>query len=124
MSAVVGFEPWIGKEIAHCQLVDGGGDDTEVVFSFADGTAMALMDEPQCCERRYMTTDDDLSMHNGFPLLSVELREAPDLVDDLGEKHEVSFLLITSGRGTTTVETHNEHNGYYGGFWLEAQARA
>jgi hypothetical protein len=30
--------------------------------------------------------------------------------------HEVQFLRVSTDAGTIVCETHNEHNGYYGGF--------
>jgi hypothetical protein len=34
--------------------------------------------------------------------------------------HEVEFLEVLTDRDMVTFEAHNEHNGYYGGFWLKA----
>ena len=42
--------------------------------------------------------------------------------DDIGEKHEVQFLEIKTDRGVLTMANHNEHNGWYGGFWIVAEA--
>ena len=37
-----------------------------------------------------------------------------------GGVHEVQFLNIETSLGIITFETHNEHNGYYGGFYIKA----
>ena len=108
-------EPCYGKVIRGLELAE---DSLTVTF---DGQRLVLWDAGQsCCESRYMRTDDDLSIHVGQPLTKVELRQAPEEPDEYGN-HEVEFLLITSGRGTSTVASHNEHNGYYGGFLLTAK---
>ena len=100
------------------------GDENALCFVFADGSRMRLRDEGQsCCERRYMRTDDNLGEFIGATLTNLEIREAPDVDDGDGEAHEVQFLVVTTDRGSFTVSNHNEHNGYYGGFSLEAEAR-
>ena len=54
--------------------------------------------------------------------MSIELRDAPNVEDDeYGNVHEVQFLVVTTSKGAFTIETHNEHNGYYGGFFIEAE---
>jgi hypothetical protein len=30
--------------------------------------------------------------------------------------HEVQFLIVDTDKGSFTCESHNVHNGYYGGF--------
>ena len=50
-------------------------------------------------------------------LLDIELREGPTAEDEHGESHETLFVHVITGAGTLVVTTHNEHNGYYGGFW-------
>ena len=39
--------------------------------------------------------------------------------EDEYEVHEVQFLKIRTSNGDITFETHNIHNGYYGGFYIE-----
>ena len=94
--------------------------DDELVFTFKDGTKIKLTDMGQsCCEARYMRTDDDLSYYVGATLLDAEIKEAPNEPDEDGD-HEVQFLEIKTDRGGFTIANHNEHNGYYGGFAIEA----
>lgn len=86
---------------------------------FGDGTGIKIWDDGQsCCEHRYMTTNDDLPYFVGSKFLNVELREAPSKDTEYGDVHEVQFLLVNTNKGTFTIESHNEHNGYYGGFWI------
>ncbi|MGJ0510243.1 MAG: DUF7448 domain-containing protein [Methylocystis sp.] len=94
--------------------------DDALHFKFADGFKMRISDEGQsCCESRYMCCDDDLAYHIGAKLVKIELREAAPISDedDYGV-HEVQFCDITTDRGLIQLATHNEHNGYYGGFWI------
>jgi hypothetical protein len=72
---------------------------------------------PDCCAHHYFTCDDDLSPFIGAAIDDFEVRDQPDL-DDGGEVHEVSFLIVTTSKGQFTVAAHNEHNGYYGGITL------
>jgi hypothetical protein len=98
-------------------------------FTFEDGYKMRLYDAGQsCCEKRYMHTDDDLSYYVGATLTGAEIVKGPadpdrnDDDDDLpDDRHEIQFLKVDTNRGRFTVETHNEHNGYYGGFSVVAE---
>jgi len=105
----------LGKTISNVALIDD-----KLKFVFTDSTKIVLYDAGQsCCENRYMTTDDDLSYFKDCTFDSVELRDAPNIPDS--EEHEVQFLLVTTSKGVFTMETHNEHNGYYGGFLVVAR---
>jgi hypothetical protein len=87
-----------------------------------DGTKIGFTDNGQdCCEVRYMSTDDDLSYHVGATLLGFEIKNAPNLEDESGE-HEVQFLEIKTSKGVISCANHNEHNGYYGGFYVQCAA--
>jgi len=104
------------KSISALALVN-----SELVFEFSDGYKMKLFDDGQsCCESRYMMTDDNLSDFIGSTLLDAEVLSAPNEPDEYGE-HEVQFLVIRTDRGAFTMATHNEHNGYYGGFSVIAK---
>jgi hypothetical protein len=112
------FRMAVGKKITALTL----GDDDALHFTFSDGYRLKLYDDGQsCCESRYMRTDDDLSYFVGAELLSAEVRDAPSMPDEYGE-HEVQFLVVTTSKGVFTMATHNEHNGYYGGFLIRAAA--
>ena len=98
---------------------DGG-----LVIDFVDGTGIVLFDDGRsCCESRYVHTDDDLAAFAGAVFNGCEIREAPNLTDDDSGVHEVQFLLVHTSLGVVTIETHNEHNGYYGGFYLRAREK-
>jgi len=109
------FNDAIGKEIASVAL-----SNDELHFVFADGSKVRVLDDGQsCCEARYMTTDDNLDEYAGAKLLGLEIKDAPD-IEERYDVHEVQFLEVMTSRGCFTMATHNEHNGYYGGFSVRA----
>ena len=116
-----------GKQITGLQLRkrDEGADkfywEDSLVVGLDHGEAIRIYDGGQsCCEYRYMTTDDDLDAYVGADFIDIEVRNGPDI--DAGyDVHEVQFLLVNTSLGTFTMETHNEHNGYYGGFYAQVR---
>lgn len=96
-------------------------DGDALVISFTDGTKLTIWDDGQsCCEHRYMSTDDDLLYYNGSTLLDLELKSVI-YEDHEYDTHEIQFLDIKTSYGVFTMVNHNEHNGYYGGFWIQAK---
>lgn len=115
-SSVNVFLKGVGKKIVALEL-----SDEKLNFAFEDGYKMYLVDDGQsCCETRYMTTDDKLTDFVGSTLVSAEVREGPETQTEYGEPHETAFLVVTTSIGAFTCVTHNEHNGYYGGFAVRA----
>ena len=105
-----------GRKIVNAELRK---DDEALVLSFEDGLSVQLQDYGQrCCEVRYLTCDDDLSRLVGGVLTRIELKEAQPIQDDDGDVHEQMFVEVATNECFVTVCTHNEHNGYYGGFDL------
>jgi len=93
------------------------GEDDALYFDFGWRGALKISDAGQsCCEKRYMTTDDNLQDFAGAEFLGLEIKKAPDIIDAEFDVHEVQFLEIKTSKGCFTMATHNEHNGYYGGF--------
>lgn len=91
-------------------------------FVMESGFRFKISDEGQsCCESRYMKCDDDLSQFAGAHLLGADVREYKSGDVEYGA-HEIAFLVIKTNRGEFTANTHNEHNGYYGGFSIRASA--
>lgn len=89
-------------------------------FVFTDGSKLNLWDDGQsCCEHRYMRTDDSLTEYSGATLLDFELKNAPD-IETQYDCHEVQFLDVKTSKGIFQMASHNEHNGYYGGFYIVA----
>jgi len=91
------------------------------IFTFRSGLKVQFSDEGQsCCESRYMTTDDNLSDYVGATWLNAEIKEAPSFEAEYDE-HDIQFLEFSTTNGALTFSSHNEHNGYYGGFWIVAK---
>ena len=110
----------VGETIASVARVEG--DDDKLLFTMADGTVVSMFDDGQdCCEHRYMTCDDDLTAFAGATFMRAEIRDGHHTDMEYDEVHEIEFLVITTSAGSFTVATHNEHNGYYGGFHVVAR---
>lgn len=110
------LEPHIGQPLAGIELTE------HILYLKIEGrpNRLALHDNGQdCCEHRYMTTDDDLSYYVGSKLLSVHVAEGPELTDGVDDCHDTQFLIVTTAKGAFTIVSHNEHNGYYGGFDID-----
>lgn len=116
---VEAYHSSMGKTISRVTLDEEGGYTT---IDFNDGTYLRVADDGQsCCECRYMRTDDDTQYFVGAKLTGLEIKEAPDEQDEYGY-HEVQFLEVQTDRGVFTMASHNEHNGYYGGFCITLRA--
>ena len=106
----------MGKTITALSLTDD-----QLRFEFEDGSRLRLQDSGQsCCEHRYMMTDDDLPYYIGAKFVGAEVRDGGSTESEYGDTHEIQFLVVTTDRGTFSMASHNEHNGYYGGFWITA----
>lgn len=97
----------------------GDGQKEALNLTFDDGVTIRLTDEGQsCCEHRYMTCDDDLSKLIGGKLAKIEVRDVKEESGEYGDEHEQAFVEVATDECFVTIVTHNEHNGYYGGFGL------
>ena len=115
---VTAIKKSLGKTIQKVWL---DKDRESLMFEFSDDTKLEIYDDGQsCCEIRHMETDDDLSEFVGAKILDFELKDAPDQEDEYGV-HEVQFLDVKTDKGIFQMSNHNEHNGYYGGFWIVAK---
>jgi hypothetical protein len=96
-------------------------NDNSLLIGLADHV-LQLTDQAQsCCERRYMVCDDKLDNFIGGTLLDLSVEDAPSTGNrDECAVHDVQFLHVKTSNGSFTVSNHNEHNGYYGGFSIEA----
>ena len=109
----------IGRTIASVVLDPEG--DGALKLTFTDGSSLRLYDDGRsCCESRYLTCDDDLSAFTGDTLMGAEVSEVTS-VEGKWDVHEQAFLRVKTNRGVIVATTHNEHNGYYGGFSMRAQ---
>lgn len=79
---------------------------------------ITLKDTPQCCEVRFIHTDDNLKDFIGAAFMGIDVSEI-DILDNGEDIHEVAFVNVLTSLGPITLETHNIHNGHYGGFELD-----
>lgn len=107
------------KEISRVELMD---DCCELYFK--DGSGVRIKDDAQsCCEHRYVTCDDDPGSLVGNELLAIVMKAGPeDGGADSYNVRETMFVEITTTGGFITLTTHNDHNGYYGGFSISMTA--
>lgn len=109
---------FFGRKILKAEFVDD-----KLSLYFENGKAIKIYDDGQsCCEDRYMRTDDDVQWLVGKVLKDMNIKEAPSqkTEGDYGD-HEVQFFEIETNEGCITFSSHNEHNGYYGGFAIKAE---
>lgn len=101
-----------GGKISSLAIVEN-----RLAIGMADGSSYELVDKGQsCCERRHMSTDDDLGFFVGGSLVDIVVSRSGERTCDGGEVAECCFVDVVTSKGTFTVVNHNEHNGYYGGF--------
>ena len=113
------FMKVVGKKIMGIKL-----EEDMLYISFGSQGTLKVSDEGQsCCEHRYMTTDDKLDEYVGGNLLNIEIKPVPIPIKDSGDgdDHDIEFLEVTTTKGAFVLTTHNEHNGYYGGFYVCAK---
>jgi len=111
----------IGKKIKDIKI-----NDDALYLLFEDGYQIMIYDNKQeCCEERFMSTDDDLEYFIGSKLLGASIKHGGTLISDEEEDedeknpyHEIQFLEIQTDKGVFTVVNHNKNNGYYSGFDL------
>lgn len=104
----------LGKTITAVEM-----DEKKIKLTFDDGKRIEIFDNGQsCCESRYMKTDDDIQSLIGGKLIGITAKEGPEIGDDSYGCHEQIFVEIAINKGFITINNHNEHNGYYGGFGL------
>ncbi len=107
---------YYGKIIKDATFESMG--DGRFYLEFEDGVKIKIYDDGQsCCENRYMTCDDDPKALVGQTLIGIEVKDG-GTTKGAWETHEVLFLEIQGNKSAIQFATHNEHNGYYGGFGL------
>lgn len=121
-STVEAIKKSLGSKITSVKL-NNDVDDGQVEILFKNGTQLNIRDSGRsCCENRYITTDDNLSYFTNCTLKDVELRDHQLVKEsEYGDANEIMFLDIVTTKGRIQFVTHNEHNGYYGGFWVTAE---
>lgn len=107
---------WAGRAAQPIEKIAVDATDSRLHIFFKDvGTLIVDDSQQSCCERRYMSTDDDLSSFVGARLVHIDLASARNDTGGDFTVHEQQFMKFRTTNGDFTVVTHNEHNGYYGG---------
>lgn len=109
----------LGKRIAYVML-----HEDILLLMFADGTALRFWDGGQsCCESRWMTCDDapEFDRYIGSTFIGADIAEGGESTDEASSyANETQFLNVRTTKGVIQAVTHNSHNGYYGGFLVQA----
>lgn len=116
----INYSEIVGKQILGTRLDD---NDNVVLLVLEGGYSLTLSDDGQsCCETRYITCDDNLSDLIGSKFSHIkELKHTTVDDDEYENEHEIVFVEIRAEDTFCTICTHNEHNGYYGGFNLNVR---
>ncbi len=111
------FEKFYGMRIEKASF-DGGS----ILLDMGNDIVIEIYDDRQsCCEKRYLNVhSDELQTLGGDTLRSIGVKWTTQK-DDAGDYHEVAFCEIRTEDNTVSFSTHNEHNGYYGGFDLRVE---
>ena len=93
----------------------------QVLITFTDGARLVIEDVArQCCEQRYIETDDNLQLYEGATFTGLRVKNGDgsgaDLDADDSNVVDCQFLEVNTDKGFTTFKAYNIHNGYYGGF--------
>ncbi len=120
LDGVTVHEKIMARSIGH--IITGAllFDDKFHIDLNNDERLVLTLDRNSCCESRYLVCDDDIPSFVDAMLNGMWLKHAPDIVGSYGEVHECSFFEILTSKGSITLASHNEHNGYYGGTNLYA----
>lgn len=99
-------------------IIDASVDENRLLLKFDDGVSVRLWDSGQsCCEHRYITCDDNPKDLIGGKLVKIEAVGGDDIPAEY-DTHEICFVEVATDKAHIKLCTHNEHNGYYGGFGL------
>lgn len=106
--------PYVGRKIVKAEILNEA-----LHLTFAGGTGIKIWDGGQdCCESRYLTTDDIVTDLVGKTLWYIDLKQVQGGDEGGISCHEIVFVEIGTDDGHITLVNHNEHNGWYGGFRL------
>lgn len=118
------FKNRLPQRLFDKMVVDARLDDTgeyKIILTLETGEVVVIYDDGQsCCESRYITVPEgEVRDLNGGRLIALIIKHSENNeTSEWGDIHEVDFVEIVTDRHHLTFCTHNEHNGYYGGFNL------
>jgi hypothetical protein len=109
--------PMIGRKLTGIRI-----EDNKLILDFINYKRIAVFDSADnCCEVRHMSTDDDLAYFVGSEFRDLDLQNFAGTEDYYGSVHDMQFLKVRTSKGVFTLTNHNEHNGFYAGFWIVAK---
>jgi len=105
---------YYGKKIIKAEI-----STERLLLAFEDGAKIKIWDDGQsCCEERHMSCEDDVSDLEGHFLRNIEVKSSGEEDAGWDGVYEWCFIEIATDQNFITLQTHNEHSGYYGGFGL------
>jgi hypothetical protein len=115
------MQDFVGKKIEKLYIdPEYNNGDGGLVIQFEDNKKIILFDDNrQCCESRYIHSNDNLSWHEGSNFKGIQIKNIRDKRDECDFKHETQFIHVLTETDTLVIETHNVHEGHYGGFNLK-----
>jgi hypothetical protein len=111
----------LGKVIEKVMLAYDHESRESIIIIFTDGTALNLFDDgQQCCEKRWLASDDKSEDVAGGVLMDVQMEEG---VDDEGSEDilQSQFIRIITDKAPYVVTAYNKHNGSYDGITVKAE---
>lgn len=91
-------------------------------ITFPHDSVLLIYDDKQdCCERRSISTDDDLNYFADSILISIQICDG--YRTEVEDVHDIQFLKVNTSKGMITFENHNEHSGCYTGFNVIAKLK-
>ena len=111
------------EEVVGKTIVDVDFNEDGLFLLFEYGIKVHIYDNGQsCCEHRYIVCDDDVSSLIGQKFKGIEEKECSDISqEDDYDVHDIMFVEVQTFSNSIALVTHNEHNGYYGGFILDVK---
>lgn len=105
----------LGKTIKLIQV------EPNLTIYFTDDVMLTMWDDNwQCCEKRWLHSDDNPADLVGATLMDIQMEEG---VDDEGEVHivESQFIRILTDKAPFVVTAYNQHTGAYAGIVVKAK---
>lgn len=101
----------IGKRVSVFKA-----DDSRLIIAFDDNTILEVADQEYTDGVRFLVADNDVNEFSGSILLNIELRDVEISQMDDENDQEIQFVIVTTEKGSFTLNYYNEHGGYYSGF--------
>ena len=98
---------------------ESGKEIHKFCIQFTNGLVVKIYDAgQQCCEQRYVSTDDDINSVKNHKLIDIVSKPISESIVENDERQDICFIEIITTGGCITLVNHNNHNGFYSGFDL------